>query len=172
MESKRPGKSGRGRASSNPHVRRRARTRLTTDSNLALLGNVDSDVASLVLVLLFVIAPDVLRAELDSGLLGGRTDESDQGLNIDDSSKIRKTILPEMSKVMFSSRLKLNIPEIGATVLELLGSLTRVMEDQNLSSRIAEHDRNASWIALVRLDLVKHRAVAFGVEAQDSPFVD
>ncbi len=58
------------------------------DPNLALLWNVNSFIASLVLVLLGVIAPDILRAELDSGLLGGWTDESDQGLNIDNSSKI------------------------------------------------------------------------------------
>ncbi len=93
-------------------------------------------------------------------------------MNVDDSSKIRKTIFLEMSKVMFSSRLKLNIPKIGATVLELLGGLTRVMEDQNLSSRIAKNDWDSSWVAFVWLDLVEHRAVAFGVEAQDSPFVN
>ncbi len=70
-----------------------------------------------------------------------------------------------MSKVMFSSLLKLNIPKIGATVLELLGGLTRVMEDQDLSGWVAKHDWDSSWVALVRLDLVKHRAIALGVKA-------
>jgi hypothetical protein len=93
-------------------------------------------------------------------------------LNVDDSSKIRKTIFLEMSKVIFSSRLKLDITKIGAAILELLGGLTRVMKDQNLSSRIAKNDWDSSWVALVRLDLVEHLAVAFGVEAQDSPLID
>ena len=119
-----------------------------------------------------VVAPNVLGAELDAGLLGGWTDESDQSLNVDNSPKIRKTIFLEMSKVMFSSRLKLNIPKIGATVLELLGGLTRVMKDQNLSGWVAKHDRDPSWVALVRLDLIEHRAVAFRIEAQDSPLVN
>ena len=70
-----------------------------------------------------------------------------------------------MSKVMFSSRLKLDITKIGAAVLELLRGLTRVMEDQNLSGWIAKHNRDASGIALVRLDFVKHCAVALSVEA-------
>ena len=93
-------------------------------------------------------------------------------MDIDDSTKIRKTIFLQMSKVMFSSRLKFNITKVGTAVLEFLRGLTRVMEDQNLSGRIAKHDWDASGIALVRLDLVKHRAVALGVEAQDSPLVN
>ncbi len=66
---------------------------------------------------------------------------------------------------MFSSRLKLNIAEVGATVSKLLRGMTRVMEDQNLSGRIAKHDWDSSRVALVRLDLVKHRAVALSVKA-------
>jgi hypothetical protein len=38
-----------------------------------------------------------------------------------------------MGEIMFSSGLKLDITEIGAAVSKLLGGLTRVMEDQNLS---------------------------------------
>ena len=70
-----------------------------------------------------------------------------------------------MSKVMFSSRLKLDITKIGAAVLELLRGLTRVMEDQNLSGRIDKHDWDSSWIAFVWFDFVKQCAVALGVKA-------
>ncbi len=66
---------------------------------------------------------------------------------------------------MFGSRLKLDIPKIGAAVLELLRGLTRVMKDQNLSGRVAKHDRDAPWVALVWLGLVEHRAVALCVKA-------
>jgi hypothetical protein len=46
------------------------------------------------------------------------------------------------------------------------------MEDQNLSGWVAKHDWDSSWIALVGIDLVKHRAIALGVEAQDSPLIN
>ncbi len=91
------------------------------DPNLTFLGNVNSFVARLVLVLLLIVAPNILCAKLDAGLLGGWTDESDQGLNVDNSSKIRKSIFLKMGEIMFGSGLKLNITEIGAAVLELLG---------------------------------------------------
>ena len=70
-----------------------------------------------------------------------------------------------MSKVVFSSRLKLDIPKISAAILELLRGLARVMEDQNLSGRIAKDNRDPTFLALVWLDLVKHRAIALGVKA-------
>ncbi len=110
------------------------------DPNLALPGNVNLDVVSCVLVALLVVAPDILSTKLNSGLFGGRSDKCDQCLNVDDSSKIRKSIFLEMSKVMFSSRLKLDITKIGAAVLELLRGLTKIVEDQNLSGRIAKHN--------------------------------
>jgi hypothetical protein len=97
------------------------------DPNLVLLGNVNLFVAGLVLVALCVVDPDVLRAELNSGMLGGRPEESDQRLNVD---------------------------------------------NLNLSGRIAKHDRDSSWIAFLGLDLVEHRAIALGVEAQDSPIIN
>jgi hypothetical protein len=58
------------------------------DPDLVLLGDVSFDVASGVLVPLRIIAPNILSAELNTGLLRGWADESDQGLNVDDSSKI------------------------------------------------------------------------------------
>ncbi len=133
--------------------------------NLVFPGNVNFDVVGRILVSLLVVAPNILCAELGAGLLGGWTDKSDQGLNIDNSSKVQKTIFLEMSKVMFSSRLKLDVPKIGATVLELLRGLMRVVKDQNLPGRVAKHDRDSSWVAFVWLNFVEHRAVAFGVEA-------
>ncbi len=142
------------------------------DPDLVLVRNVNLFVTGLVLVSFRIVAPNILSAKLDAGLLGGRSDEGDQGLNVDDSSKIRKTISLEMSKVMFSSRLKLDIAKVGATVSKFLRSLTRVMEDQNLSGGIAEGNRDPTFLAFVWLDLVEHLAVALGVETQDSPIVD
>jgi hypothetical protein len=135
------------------------------DPNLVLLENVNLDVASLVLVSFGVVAPDILCTKLDAGLFGGRPDERDQRLNVDNSSKVRKSIFLQVSEVMFSSRLKLDITEVGAAVSKLLRSFARIMEDQNLSGRIAKHDRDSSWIAFLGLDLVEQRAVALGVEA-------
>jgi hypothetical protein len=133
------------------------------DPNLVLLGNVNPYVVGLILVSFGVVAPNILRAELNAGLNGGRPDERDQRLDIDDSSKVQKPISFEMSKVVFGSGLKLDVAKISAAVSKLLGGLTRVMENQNLSGRIAKHDWDSSWIAFVGLDLVKQRAV--GVEA-------
>ncbi len=90
---------------------------------------------------------------------------SDQGLDIDDSTKIRKTIFLQVSEIMLGSGLKLDVAKIGAAVSKLLRGLTRVMEDQNLSGRVAKHDWDSSGIAFVGFDLVEHSAVAFGVKA-------
>ncbi len=77
-----------------------------------------------------------------------------------------------MGKVMFGSRLKLDITKVSAAIPEFLRSFARVVEDQNLSGRIAEDDRDSSWLAFVRFDLVKHLAIALGVETQNSPIVN
>ncbi len=58
------------------------------DPNLALLGDVNLDVASLVLVSIRVVAPNILSTKLNSGLLCGRPDKSDQRLNVDNSSEV------------------------------------------------------------------------------------
>ncbi len=101
------------------------------DPNLALLGHVNLNVASRILVSLCVVAPNILRTKLNSGLFGGRSDERDQSLDVDNSSEIRKSVFLEMGEIMFSSRLKLDITKIGSKVLELLRGLTRVVENQN-----------------------------------------
>ncbi len=58
------------------------------DPDLVLVGNVNLFVTSLVLVSFRVIAPNILSTKLDAGLYCGWSDEGDQGLNVDDSSKI------------------------------------------------------------------------------------
>ncbi len=73
---------------------------------------------------------------------------------------------------MFGSRLKLDVTKVGATFSKFLWSFARVMENQNLSSRVAEYDWDPTFLAFVGLYLVKHLAVAFGVETQDSPIVN
>ena len=73
------------------------------DPDLVLVGNVGLFVTGLILVPFCVVAPDILGAKLDAGLLGGWTDESDQSLDIDDSTKIRKTIFLQVSEVVFGS---------------------------------------------------------------------
>ena len=73
---------------------------------------------------------------------------------------------------MFGSGLKLDITKIGAAVSKLLRSFARIVENQNLSGRIAKHDRDPSGVAFVGLDFVKHLAIALSVEAQDSPIVN
>ncbi len=57
---------------------------------------------------------------------------------------------------MFGSRLKLDITRVGAAVSKFLWSFARVMENQNLSGRIAEDDWDPTFLAFVGLDLVKH----------------
>ncbi len=142
------------------------------DPDLIFLRNVNLYVTSLILVLFGVVAPDILSTKLDAGLFCGWTNESDQGLNVDDFSKIRKAILFEMSKVMFGSGLELNITKIGASISKFLRGFARVVENQNLSSRIAKHDWDLAFLAFVGLDLVEHLAVTFGVETQNSPIVN
>ncbi len=71
--------------------------------DLVLVGNVGLFVAGLVLVSFCVVAPDILGAKLDAGLLSGWTDKGDQSLNIDDSAKIQKTIFLQVSEVVFGS---------------------------------------------------------------------
>jgi len=73
---------------------------------------------------------------------------------------------------MFGSGLKLNITKIGAAISKFLRSFGRVVENQNLSGRVAKHDWDPAFLAFVGLDLVEHFAVAFGVETQDSPIVN
>jgi hypothetical protein len=88
------------------------------DPDLAFLGNVNPYVTGLVLVSFSIVASNILRTELNAGLNGGRTDESDQRLNVDDSPEIQKSVPFEMGEIVFGSRLKLDIPEIGATISE------------------------------------------------------
>ncbi len=71
------------------------------DPDLVLVGNVSLFVTGLILVSFCVVAPDILGAKLNAGLLGGWT--SDQSLNIDDSTKIQKTIFLQVSEVVFGS---------------------------------------------------------------------
>ena len=73
------------------------------DPDLVFLGNVNPFVARLVLIVFRVVAPDVLSAELNSGLLGGGPDESDQRLNIDNSSEVREPVSFEMGEIVFGS---------------------------------------------------------------------
>jgi hypothetical protein len=102
------------------------------DPDLVLLRNVNLYVASFVLVSFSVVATNILSAKLDAGLYCGWPDERDQGLNVDNSSEIRKSVSLEMGKVMFGSRLKFDIAKIGAAVSKLLRSFARVVENQNL----------------------------------------
>ncbi len=142
------------------------------DPDLVLLGDVNRLVAIFILVSFKVFASDILSAELDTGLNCGWPDKRDQGLNVDNSPEVRKTVPLEVGKVMFCSRLKLNITKVGAAISKFLRRSTRVVEDQNLSGRIAEDNRDPTFLALVWLDLVKHLAVALGVKTQDSPIAD
>jgi hypothetical protein len=73
---------------------------------------------------------------------------------------------------MFGSRLKLDISKIGAAISKFLRSFARVMENQNLSGRIAKNNRDPTFLAFVGLDLIEHLAIAFGVQAQDSPIIN
>ncbi len=143
------------------------------DPDLVLVREFDPPVTSSVLVSLRVIAPNILSTKLDAGLYCGWPDECDQSLNIDDSSKIRKkSISLQVSEVVFGSRLKLDITEIGAAISKLLRGFARIVEHQSLSGRVTKDDRDLSWLAFVWLDLVEHLAIAFSVKTQDSPIID
>jgi hypothetical protein len=142
------------------------------DLDLVLLRNVNPLITSLLFVSFRVIAPDILSTKLNARLKCGWPDKRDQRLNVDDSSKVRKSVSFEVSKFVFGSGLKFDITEIRAGVSKLLRSVARIMKDQSLSSRVTEDNRNPSFLAFVRLNLVKHLAITFRIETQDSPIVD
>jgi hypothetical protein len=73
------------------------------DPDLVLFGNVNLFVTLLVIISFGVVTPNILSAKLDSRLLGGRSDKSDQGLNVNDSSKVRKSVSLQVSEFVFGS---------------------------------------------------------------------
>ena len=67
------------------------------DPDLVLLGNVNFFVTCRVFISFRVVAPNVLSTEIDAGLYRGWPDERDQRLNVNDSSKVRKTVSLQVS---------------------------------------------------------------------------
>jgi hypothetical protein len=115
------------------------------------------------------VAPDILRTKLNARLYCGWPDERDQGLDVNNSPKVQKTISLEVREVMFSSRLKLDIAKVGAAVSKFLRGLARIVEHQGLSGGVTKDDRDPSWPAVVGLNLVEHLVLAFSVKTQDLP---
>ena len=131
-----------------------------------LLGSV------LVLDPVLIISPDVLSAELDAALSNGRSNKRDESLDVNNSPENSKTIFLKIVNVIFDTGLQLDVPKICATFNQFDRCLTRIVKDQNHSSRVSEHYRDAAFFAFVGPGVVEELAVALGVEAENSPSVD
>jgi hypothetical protein len=108
-----------------------------------LLGSV------LVLDPVLVISSDVLGAELDAALSDGRSNKCDESLDVDNSQENSKTIFLKVVNIIFDTRLQLDVTKICATFNQLDRCLTRIVKNQDHSSRVSEHYRDATFLAFV-----------------------
>jgi hypothetical protein len=126
----------------------------------------------MVLVAFHVVSSNILSTKLNAGLLGGWPYEGDQSWNVNNSSKVQKTISLEVREVVFGSRLKLDVSEVSAVVSNFLRGFARIVENQNLFGGVAKDDRDLTFLAFVGFNRVKHFAIPFGVKTQDPPIIN
>ncbi len=72
---------------------------------------------------------------------------------------------------MFDAGLELDVGEVRANVFDLFRDVARIMEDQNSTFWVAEHDWHPVTLSFVGLNEKRH-ALAFGVKAETTPSSD
>ena len=81
-----------------------------------------------------------------------------------------ETVAFEVGDVVLDSRLNFHVSQVFADLDDFVGHISSVVEDEDLSSRVPEHNRcPAKFSSLVSNFVAKGLAVTFGVEAEDVP---
>ena len=113
--------------------------------------------------------PDVACGGFDTACSVFRLGECKKSLGVDAVPK-DETVAFEVSNVVLDSRLNFYVGEVLADLDNFGGHISSVVKDEDLSSRVSEHNRcPAKFSSLVSDFVAKSLAVAFGVETKDVP---